>query len=309
MEFPNEIELIIKERSEWINKKGFSIYKNLLDEIPDITADILNLDGDFVELISNSPLKEENLILINKICEGLIPWKKGPFKIFGLEVDAEWRSDIKWKRIKNHLPNLEGKNILDIGANNGYYMFKMAAGNPSMVLGIDPIIKSYAQFYFIQKLAKVPSLRFELLGIEHVKFFKEFFDIIFSMGIIYHHKSPIEQLMDIKNALRPSGTLILESIGIPGQEPVALFPESTYANMKNIWFIPTLPCIINWAHKAGFKNIEVISSSKTTLEEQRNTFWYPKPLKSLEDFLDKDDRGKTIEGYPAPMRFCLKLTN
>lgn len=307
MEFPPEILEIIKERSEWINNKNYQKYKCALSEIPEIQADILNLESDAVELSSNKKISDEEYQKIKKVSELLIPWRKGPFKLFGLDLDSEWRSNLKWDRIKNYLPDLEGKNILDIGSNNGYYMFRLAAYNPKLVLGIDPVIHNYAQFNFLQKLAQIPSLRFELLGIEHLKFFKEYFDVIFSMGIIYHHRNPIEQLQDIRNALRPSGTIILESIGIPGEDPVALFPNGPYAKMSNVWFIPTLSCMINWAHKAKFKNIEIVSSSKMTLDEQRNTLWCPKPFQSLEDFLDPEDRNKTVEGHPAPMRFCLSL--
>lgn len=307
MELPLEILEIIKERSEWIHNKNALKYKNLLGEIPEINTDILNLDSDAIEITSGNELSDDDFQKIKKISEALIPWRKGPFKLFNLEINSEWRSNLKWDRIKPHLPNLEGKNILDIGANNGYYMFKMAAHNPKLVLGIDPVIHNYAQFNFLQKFAKIPSLRFELLGIEHLKFFKDFFDVIFSMGIIYHHKNPIEQLQDIRNSLRTSGTVILESIGIPGENPMALFPQSSYAKMNNVWFVPTLSCMINWAHKAKFKNIEIISSSMMTFDEQRNTPWCPRPFQSLEDFLDPNDQDKTIEGYPAPMRFCLSL--
>jgi tRNA (mo5U34)-methyltransferase len=307
MEFPSEILEIIKERSEWINNKNSEKYKNILNDTPELNGDILNLDTDAVEILSSSVISHEDLKKIKNLSEALIPWRKGPFKIFDLEINSEWRSNLKWDRIKPHLPNLEGKNILDIGANNGYYMFRMAASNPKLILGIDPVVHNYAQFNFLQKFAKISSLRFELLGIEHLKFFKEFFDVIFSMGIIYHHKNPIEQLQDIRNALKPSGTVILESIGIPGENPMALFPHGSYAKMSNVWFIPTISCMFNWAHKAKFKNIEIISSSKMTLDEQRNTPWCPKPFQSLEDFLDPNDRDKTIEGYPAPMRFCLSL--
>jgi tRNA (mo5U34)-methyltransferase len=307
MEFPFEISKIINKRSEWINRPGFAKYKQILNGVPEIKADFLNVAGEFIELDSKNPIDEEDFLKIKETCKNLIPWRKGPFKIFGLDLDSEWRSNLKWDRIKDGIPNLEEKNILDIGANNGYYMFKMAAHGPNLVLGIDPIFHNYAQFCFIQKFAKIPSLRFELLGIEHLKFFKEFFDVVFSMGIIYHHKNPIEQLQDIRNSLRPGGVAILESIGIPGENPIALFPENSYAKMSNIWFIPTLSCLINWAHKAKFKNIDIISSIKMTLDEQRNTIWCPKPHQSLEDFLDKDNRDKTIEGYDAPRRFCLRL--
>jgi tRNA (mo5U34)-methyltransferase len=55
--------------------------------------------------------------------------------------------------------------------------------------------------------------------------------------------------------------------------------------------------------KVGFKNIRVVDVGLTTLEEQRTTEWMHS--QSLLDFLDPNDFGKTIEGYPAPLRAVL----
>ncbi len=41
----------------------------------------------------------------------------------------------------------------------------------------------------------------------------------------------------------------------------------------------------------------------TTTEEQRRTEWMV--TESLADFLDPNDRSKTVEGYPAPQRAVL----
>lgn len=241
----------------------------------------------------------------DQLCK-LIPWRKGPFSLFGIEVDAEWRSDYKWNRLQKCISSLEGKRVLDVGCNNGYYMFRMLANNPELILGIDPSLHCQAQFNLIQSYAQAPNIHFELLGIEHLSLFPNFFDTIFCMGIIYHHRHPIQQLLDLRNSLRVGGEVILETIGIPGENSYALFPEGRYANMKNIWFIPTLSCFINWAKKAHFKNIEVISDTLLTPEEQRNTRWCPPPHQSLEDFLAPSDPDHTIEGHPAPRRFCIR---
>jgi tRNA (mo5U34)-methyltransferase len=274
---------ILSERATWIERKGSKTYLDVLDRLPH----------------TNTPEDIETL------ARDLIPWRKGPIDLPGLSIDAEWRSDLKWERIKDHLAPLNGKRVLDIGCNNGYFMFEMAKQNPELVLGIDPVLHYETQFKFIQNYIKAPNVYFEMLGIEHLEHFTEFFDTIFSMGIIYHHRHPIQQLLDIKNALRPGGQVVLETIGIPGEEPVALFPMDRYAKMRNVWFVPTLNCLIAWAHKTKFCDIEVISDTLLTPEEQRSTEWSGK--QSLIDFLDPEDPTKTIEGHPAPRRFCLSM--
>jgi len=240
--------------------------------------------------------------------EKLIPWKKGPFEFESGTLDAEWRSDFKWNRFKEHLVNLEGKTVLDVGCNNGYFMFEMAKLNPKLVLGIDPIPRCQAQFKLLNKVFKKDALKFELLGVEHCKHFHSMFDLILFMGIIYHHRHPLEQLIDLREALTPGGEIILETIGIPGEESYALFPEDRYAGMKNIYFIPTLSCTVNWMKKAKFINIEVIADTDMTEEEQRSTKWNPESFKTLKDSLDPNDPSKTIEGHPAPRRFLIKGT-
>ena len=70
--------------------------------------------------------------------------------------------------------------------------------------------------------------------------------------------------------------------------------------MKNVYFIPSVDCLINWLQKTGFKNIRCVDVALTTLEEQRKTDWLEN--ESLIDFLDPQDHRKTIEGHPAPKR-------
>lgn len=36
---------------------------------------------------------------LNSILEQLKPWRKGPFSLYGINIDTEWRSDWKWDRV------------------------------------------------------------------------------------------------------------------------------------------------------------------------------------------------------------------
>ena len=45
--------------------------------------------------------------------QALIPWRKGPFELFGIAVDTEWRSDWKWERVAPHLTPLQDRVVLD----------------------------------------------------------------------------------------------------------------------------------------------------------------------------------------------------
>ncbi|MAW07037.1 MAG: tRNA 5-methoxyuridine(34)/uridine 5-oxyacetic acid(34) synthase CmoB [Halobacteriovoraceae bacterium] len=248
--------------------------------------------------------KKDNSPDIELYLRKFIPWKKGPFKIDETFIDSEWKSHLKWNRISKMIPDLKNKSILDIGCNNGFFMFKMLESNPKNVLGIDPSLPCYLQFKAIKSLIKEKlPINFKPLGVQHLPQLTNLFDVIFHMGIIYHHKNPIQQLQDLKKSLRPKGHLIIETINIPGAESTCLFPEDRYAKMKNIWFIPTTNCLVNWLKKVKFKKIEVLFDLPLTNEEQRVTEWSGN--QSLDDFLDPQDKSKTIEGHPAPRRVAI----
>jgi tRNA (mo5U34)-methyltransferase len=296
-----------KERDSWWQRESSQKWK--IEKYPNLSHHDydVELDQDAIKIGRDDLLSKSEQQQLIEAATKLIPWKKGPFQLFNLELDAEWRSDLKWQRLQKHLLPLKGKKVLDVGCNNGYFLFRMAAQKPTLALGIDPVLPMQAQFDLIQTYAKAPNTYFELFGVEHLPYFQEFFDTIFHMGIIYHHRHPIQQLIDIREALKPGGQAILETIGIPGNDSTALFPEDRYARMGNVWFVPTLSCFVNWAKKARFIDVEVIADTDLTQEEQRLTKWCPPPFQSLNDSLNPENPKLTIEGHPAPRRFLLSV--
>ena len=236
--------------------------------------------------------------------KALMPWKKGPFRILGWEIDAEWRSDLKWDRLLPYL-DLAGKRVADIGCNNGYFMFRMAEHNPKFVLGIEPVVKHYLTFQWLKQMSGLENLYFEMLGVEHMDLFPQGFDTIFCLGILYHHTDPVGLLRKLHKALAKGGEIFIDCQGVPGEEPTCLVPGSRYAGASGIWFLPTLSALQNWVRRAGFSRIDVVFSGALSTEEQRATDWAP--IKSLRDFLHPEDPTRTCEGYPAPYRFYLRI--
>ena len=169
------------------------------------------------------------------------------------------------------------------------------------VIGIDPNNLFMIQFEAIKKYCG-PNLPIHLLPVrmEDVPPQLEAFDTTFSMGVLYHRRSPIDHLLELKGTLRQGGELVLETLVCEGELGYSLMPEDRYAMMRNVWFIPTIDTLSLWLARAGFKNIQCIEKNQTSLEEQRTTAWMQ--YQSLKDFLDPNDLNKTIEGYPAPLR-------
>lgn len=233
----------------------------------------------------------------------LSPWRKGPYFIHGIHIDTEWRSDWKWQRLSPHLSPLQGKYVLDIGCGSGYHCWRMVGAGAKFVLGIDPSQLAWMQFLCIKHFLGQHPVHFLPLRLEDFPTQDTQFDTVFSMGILYHRKSPFEHLMKLKSLLKENGELVLETLVIDGNENSVLLPQDRYACMPNVWFLPSAKALVVWLKRAGFKNIHIVDINQTTIEEQRTTSWMP--YQSLINFLDPSDVNKTIEGYPSPKRAIL----
>lgn len=303
------LDAIVREhtqREQWVNqnKKGFLRYRIPYLELAKFNADYVDCTGDTIIIGQSEEIKEQERLEITENLKSFMPWRKGPFSVFGTQIDAEWRSERKWQRVVPELPDLKDKIVADIGCSNGYYMFRMTASRPRFVLGFEPSVQHYYCFKALNSMAGCAELDINLLGIEHLHLFERCFDVVFLMGIIYHRPSPVDTLRDILTALKPGGTLIVESQAIPGEEPFALFPEKTYAKVPGTYFVPTGQCLCNWMEKAGFGDVSLFCTHPMTGEEQRRTDWMI--FESYSDFIDPMNPRKTVEGYPAPWRIFVR---
>lgn len=304
----DELTILHEERQRWVNqeKKGFLRYRRPFEFLSALKTEHVDCTGDVVSLGRADEIDETGREAVRQNLQAFIPWRKGPFSVFGIDIDAEWQSNRKWQRLLPVLPDLREKNVADIGCNNGYYMFRMAEHRPRFVLGFEPSVQHYYCFKALNGIAGIGQLNIDLLGVEHLSLFPACFDVIFLMGVIYHRPSPIDTLRDIHTALAPGGILILESQAIPGEGSLALFPEATYAKAPGIYFIPTGRCLVNWLRKAGFTQVELFCSHPMSSEEQRQTEWMT--FESYSDFIRPDNPHLTVEGYPAPHRIFLRGT-
>ena len=276
--------------------------------LPTIDTRHIELDRRHITTKSANPV---DTITLRKLESGLMalhPWRKGPFNLFGLEIDSEWRSDMKWDRIKQWISPLEGREVLDVGCGNGYYLFRMLGAGAKLAMGIDPTQLFIAQFAAISRYLPVPGTF--ILPMKSEDLLATWgiddgggFDTVFSMGILYHRRTPISHLNELFTFLKPGGELVLETLIIEGDKDTELVPESRYAQMRNVWSLPTVARLENMLNRAGFEKIQLATKTKTTPLEQRRTCWMY--FDSLSDFLDPDDPGLTVEGYQAPLRACM----
>nr|WP_320049345.1 tRNA 5-methoxyuridine(34)/uridine 5-oxyacetic acid(34) synthase CmoB [uncultured Desulfuromonas sp.] len=296
-----ELVEFIERKSQFLHRDRKSqAYIDLLEKVPASLQLDADLNQDWVTIGAHADLPQEQLTQIQNALFGLRPWRKGPFKILGTEVDTEWVSYLKWNRLKTEIAPLGGRRVLDVGSSSGYYLFRMLAAQPALVVGLEPYQTFYFQFCLLQKLLQQPRC-YTLPGkFEELPEMTGYFDTLFHMGVLYHVRSPLDTLARIRRTLRRGGELVLETLVIPGDEAVALTPHDRYAKMNNVFFLPTVNGLVNWLERTGFTRIRCLDVSLTTAKEQRKTPWIQ--TESLADFLDPQDELKTVEGYPAPRR-------
>ncbi|MBN2703570.1 MAG: tRNA 5-methoxyuridine(34)/uridine 5-oxyacetic acid(34) synthase CmoB [Pontiellaceae bacterium] len=284
-------------------------WEAVLTALPSVEATSPSLnpcDEDVASTNSTIELKSEVRIDGPEI-EGLAdqlkvfhPWRKGPYHLHGIHIDTEWRSDWKWDRVLPHLQPLKGRAVLDVGCGNGYHCWRMLGEGARLAIGIDPSVGFVFQFFAMQHFIRDPRAWVLPLGIEDLPPAPGAFDTVFSMGVLYHRKSPIEHIEQLCSFLRPGGELVIETLVADGPEGYSLIPRGRYAKMRNVWFIPSVPTLELWLKRCGLKNIRTVDRCATSTDEQRSTDWMT--FESLPDFLDPSDASKTIEGHPAPQR-------
>lgn len=264
-------------------------------------------------------LDQDETQRLESALRALHPWRKGPWWIHGLHLDTEWRSDWKWQRLLPHLPDLTGQRILDVGSGNGYYGWQMLNAGAREVVGIDPTVLFVYQHHAMSLLlaSLYPNARNQVLPLrledlptpatdtdpqhEHTPVF----DSVFSMGVLYHRRDHMAHLRQLRDQLRPGGTLVLETLVCESHD---LYPNGRYARMRNVHLVPQPQTISQWLESLGFTDCHVKNLCPTLPAEQRSTSWMT--FESLSDSLKaphpEDEASannlQTVEGHPAPLR-------
>ena len=273
-------------------------WRAAISALPSLETEVVNLDT--VAITASGTVNAEKLMELETALRGLHPWRKGPYSLFGVNIDTEWRSDFKWDRLAHAIDSLEGRRVLDVGCGSGYHCWRMKGAGAAEVIGIDPTPLFVLQFKAIQRYLNIDTVHVLPLALEQLPPKLKAFDTTFSMGVLYHRRSPIDHLMNLRDTLVSGGQLVLETLVVEGDEDTVFVPPDRYARMGNVWFLPSPAALVKWMRKAGFVDVTVVDVNQTTVAEQRSTDWMT--FYSLSNFLDSADQNRTVEGHPAPMR-------
>ncbi len=298
------LNVLPRQLTDWQNDShgDFERWLRSLNKLPTFTPDQVELKTE-VAIRNQTPLPAGEQKKLESLLKTFHPWRKGPYHIHGIHIDTEWRSDWKWERVLPHISSLKNRNVLDVGCGNGYHMWRMLGEGARLCIGVDPSHLFLIQFEAIRRLMGNDQRAHLLpLGIEALPKL-EAFDTVFSMGVLYHRRSPLDHLLQLRDQLVAGGELILETLVIEGDESAVLVPTDRYAQMRNVYFFPSALALKAWLEKCGFIDVVIADENETSTEEQRTTTWMTH--NSLPDYLDPADPKKTIEGYPAPRRAIL----
>jgi len=290
--------LEISNQSYQVNNGNIPKWSQAIDIIDSLPKGKLSLKQPYININHDSIDSESLLNALHK----LAPWRKGPFMINEITLESEWDGNMKWQRITKHIKPLINKRVLDVGAGNGYFTLRIAMKGAKRALGIDPFLLFNYQFRAIKSMIESP-LNALLLPIRLENMPKiAIFDTVFSMGVLYHQRDHMAHLSQLREMMSPDAELVLETLVVESPDDFILVPKGRYANMRNVYSIPSIKTLKSWLKDVNFNNIRVVDVSKTTTTEQRKTPWIGENAASLEDFLDPLDDSLTIEGYPAPTR-------
>ena len=285
------------ESDRWLVRHGdYQRWSAALNALPELDVREVRFDTAAVTVDASC----DDPAMLHEALRGLMPWRKGPYRIAGVGIDCEWRSDFKWERVLPQLTPLQGRRVLDIGCGNGYHCWRMLDQAPELVLGIEPSVLFNLQFQALQKYLQRTDIHILPVGVEHLPEELNWFDTVFSMGVLYHRRSPLDHLYQLRSFLVPGGELCLETLVIEGGTGQVLLPGERYARMRNVWFIPSSAELVTWPERCGFTHVRVVDETTTTAREQRTTEWMQ--FESLEQCLDPENPALTVEGLPAPRR-------
>jgi len=278
-------------------------WRRVIDELPALSTTRYAFDRPSIEIGDEQELDPSDLQALTSVFRGLCPWRKGPFRVFGVDVDAEWRSDLKWSRALRAVSSLQGHHVLDVGCGNGYYCLRALGAGAASVLGVEPSPLFVLQFELLRRMLPALPAAVVPLAFEALPNHPRGFDTVFSMGLLYHRKSPLDHLRRLYNCLAEGGQLVLETLVVEPRFGPVLEPRGRYAGMGNVWSIPSISELSGWLGQVGLEDVRVTDVTVTSGAEQRATPW--SSTHSLREALDPNDAQKTIEGHPAPRRAML----
>ncbi len=179
---------------------------------------------------------------------------------------------VKWRRFAGALPaDLQGKTVLDIGCNAGFYSLEMKRRGAERVVGIDADADYLAQAQFAAEVLGL-EVEWRRLSVYRVAELQEQFDVVLFLGVLYHLRHPLlaldlihdhaaKDLLVFQSMQRGSNRRLAIDEDFPFAEesifeepgfPCLHFIEHRFAGDPTNWWIPNRACAEAMLRSAGF---------------------------------------------------------
>jgi tRNA (mo5U34)-methyltransferase len=190
----------------------------------------------------------------------LEPWLQGPFVLAeNLVIPGIWRNDLRWEWMIEHVADLSGKRVLDVGSNAGYdpFMFKLRGARE--VLACEPF-EFVHQARFLESIYHT-GVDFRQIGwqqldpSEHGRF-----EYVHCHGVLYHEPNPLGMLLRLRSMLTDDGEMLFGSMlhASAEQTEYIRFVPDAYAGDKTWWFVPGRLAMRWMLEVTGFEVEEVL---------------------------------------------------
>lgn len=185
----------------------------------------------------------------------------------------------KFARFVDALPaDLQGRSVLDIGCNAGFYSIAMKKRGAGRVVGIDTDDRYLAQARLVAKTLGMTDIEYRKLSVYDVALLGERFDLVMFMGVFYHLRHPLLAL-DLVREHAVADMLLFQTMQqgsaeiaeVPEDHPFhvpgttcapAYFDDPGYPRMHFIerefahdwtnWWAPNAACCLALLRAAGF---------------------------------------------------------
>jgi tRNA (mo5U34)-methyltransferase len=182
----------------------------------------------------------------------------------------------KWHSFEQAIPrDLQGKTVLDIGCNGGFYSIEMKRRGADRVVGIDHDEDYLRQARFAAQVSGF-EIEFRRLSVYDIGKIGEKFDIVLFLGVLYHLRHPLlaldllhehvtRDLLVFQSLMRGSSDIGKYQSNYPFSEaqifeepayPKMFFVEHEYSDDPTNWWIPNRACAEAMLRSAGFEILQ-----------------------------------------------------
>jgi tRNA (mo5U34)-methyltransferase len=179
----------------------------------------------------------------------------------------------KWEGFAHVLPaDLQGRSVLEIGCNAGFYAIEMKLRGAGEVVAIDHDERYLEQARFAAR-ERGQDIDFRNMSVYEIARLQRRFDLVLFMGVFYHLRHPLlaldlihehvaDDLLLFQSLSRGSGEILPVAEDYPISEwdtfdrhdfPKMHFVERRYAGDPTNWFIPNAAAMEAMLRSAGFQ--------------------------------------------------------